>query len=137
MTSNPRNLLTFLFGITLILTATPALAQGVEFYLQDDGSFDKDNPQDFLVEGEPMVQIFDPINPPDLDNDGSPGLTIAKEPNEFDPLHFQEWVSDPQPERCFSGFGRVHLFHSAQGFRCQGIQRSERLCVGTEMVTKP
>ena len=108
-----RRLIFFIFMIS-VLGNGGALAQGTEFFLRDDGEFNKDDPVDQLLAGAPSLPIVDPINPPDLDLDGVPGLTIAKGPS-ADAIHFQEWVSVLQPELCFSGFGRVHLYTVLKG----------------------
>ena len=110
-----RTLILAIFVIGILGNAQ-ALAQGVEFFLRDDNSLDQLNPQDLLDELPPSFVVLDLMNPPDLDNDGLPGLTLVKGPDSADPLHFQEWVSSPLPEQCFSGFGRVHLYTVLKDF---------------------
>ena len=96
----------------LALAKTP-----YELFLRDDGSFDEKNPQDLLDLAPSLTALPDPMNPPDVDADGNPGLTIVKDPDFSDPKHFQEWASDPLPEElCISGFSRVHLFTAPKDF---------------------
>ena len=107
--------LIFVIFVIGILGNVRALAQGTELFLRDDGSFNSEIPQDSLDVLPPTLSV-DPINPPDLDLDGVPGLTVVKGPDSDNALHFQEWVSGPQPEQCFSGFGTVHLFTTLKDF---------------------
>ena len=109
--------LIFVICVMGVLGNGQVLAEGTEFFLRDDSSFDKDIPLDLLDATASIVPVLDPVNPPDLDLDGVPGLTIAKGPDDANPIHFQEWVSVGQPEvQCFSGFGRVHLYTVLSGF---------------------
>ncbi len=108
--------LIFAICVMGVLGNAQALAEGTEFFLGDDGTLDKDDPLDLLNALAPAIILADPINPPDLDLDGVPGLTVVKGPDSADAIRFQEWVSDPQPELCFSGFGRVHLYTVLKSF---------------------
>ena len=95
-----------------LLGSVPALAQGVEFFLHDDPL----DPREGLLDELAPVLITDSFSPPDLNGDGDPGLTVVKGADPNDPSHSHQWASGFQPERCFSGFGRVHLFTVLKDF---------------------
>ena len=106
-----------------------------EFFLHDDGTLDKYDPLDVLDMNSPSLPLTDPLYPPDFDEDADPGLTIKKGPGKgesgdldddessdfdpwaADPLHFQEWATQPQlDDICLSGLSHVHLFTVLKNF---------------------
>ena len=80
-----------------------------DLFLRDDGTFDWTDPYDLLAPVAPMDVLADPLNPPDFDGDGEPGLTVKKGPDLQNPRRFHEWVSDPQPELCLSGVSKLFV----------------------------